>query len=99
MIKKFNVFSFVLTQKKQKVKSWDFQRSITISYPKRKELAALKQLFFLRIFRFIDARFQIPMTEKLGLIAFFGLQSHASQVPLQLLILSSFKRFVVMLLQ
>jgi hypothetical protein len=90
--------SFFLDKKRnKKIKSWNFQRSITISYPKRKELATLKQLFFLRIFRLIDARFQIPMTEKFGLINFFGLQSQLSQVPLQLFILSSFKRFVVML--
>jgi hypothetical protein len=90
--------SFFLDKKRnEKIKFWDFQRSITISYPKRKELATLKQLFFLRIFRLIDARLQIPRTVRLCYDFTFGLQSQLSQVPLQLLILSSFKRFVVML--
>jgi len=55
--------SFFLDKKRnKKIKSWDFQRSITISNPKRKKLASLKQFFFLRIFQLIDARFQIPRT-------------------------------------
>jgi hypothetical protein len=70
----YHIFSFVLIQKKQKIKSWNFQRSITISNPKRKELATLKQLFFLRIFRLIDARFQIPRT--VGVTKQFLLPTH-----------------------
>jgi hypothetical protein len=59
-----SLFSFDLTQKKQKVKALNLQRSIVISNPKRKELAALKQLFFLRILQSIDARFQILMPKE-----------------------------------
>jgi hypothetical protein len=58
---KIEQFSFVLIQKKQKIKASHLQRSIQISNPKRKELAALKQLFFLRIFQLIDTRFQMLM--------------------------------------
>jgi hypothetical protein len=44
------LFSFALMQKKQKIKAWNLRRSILILNPKRKELASLKQLFFLSIF-------------------------------------------------
>ena len=43
-------------QKKQKIKALNLRRSILILNPKRKELASLKQLFFLRIFQLIDTR-------------------------------------------
>jgi hypothetical protein len=36
------------------------------SNPKRKELASLKQLFFLRIFQLIDTRFQIISSVRLA---------------------------------
>ncbi|MCF6130884.1 hypothetical protein [Flavobacterium wongokense] len=45
-----------MMQKKQKIKAMNLRRSITISNPKRKELASLKQLFFLRILQLIDTR-------------------------------------------
>jgi hypothetical protein len=50
------LFSIALMQKKQKIKAWNLRRSILILNPKRKELASLKQLFFLRIFQLIDTR-------------------------------------------
>jgi len=61
-------FFFCLDTKETKSQGWDFQRSIKISHPKRKELASLRQLFFLRIFQLIDARFQILMPVKKAII-------------------------------
>ena len=50
------VFSFVLIQKKQKIKALNLRRSNLFLNPKWKELASLKQLFIIRIRRMFDTR-------------------------------------------
>ena len=47
---------FCLDTKETKNQGWESSAVNSISNPKRKELAALKQLFFLRIFQLIDTR-------------------------------------------
>jgi hypothetical protein len=52
-----NIFSFLLDQKRnKKIKSALPRRSNSFLNAKRKKLAALKQIFFLRILQTFDAR-------------------------------------------
>ena len=55
------LFHFCLdTKTKQKSQALDFRRSTMFFNPKRNELAALKQHFFLRILQTFDTRLPNP---------------------------------------